>query len=305
MPEIMQRMLDNVQLRLQSKERDLCAALNATAERLLLTSAPEDDDADDGDHQQRSSTTTPSKKGKKLHQPQGSTEAERLQRARTLLEQSWRVGEKGIDAMDVEDISFLPDIPGGDASIRAWRLIQVNTCNRLLDVCNRLEDTAAATRYAAEADAKSGELRDAVDVAAAAATSKLDALVREKASLEQRIRHAAAACAAKQLPILLYGDVDAWLTAVGEEYAKAARREERARSVRQRADGQAVQVLLGKEVTKHLALIEKPLVEMRTGLENALLARGLWSGLRRVRVLGGVMMWTRDDDGFMCKYIML
>ena len=278
MAEIMQRMLDNVQLRLQSRERELCAALNATAARLLTANNNNDDNDDDGDAE--APATTPSKRKPQL---QHSTEQERVQRARTLLEQSWRVGEKGIDAMDVEDITFLPDIPGGDASIRAWRLIQVNTCNRLVDVCRRLGDEAAAARYAAEADAKSGELRDGVDVAAAAASSKLDALVREKAALEQRIRHAAAACAAQKLPVLLYGDVDEWLAAVATEYAKAARREERARSVRELADGQGVQVLLGKEVAKQLALIERPLVEMRTGLENALLARGLGGGLKRVR----------------------
>lgn len=229
MAEIMQRMLDNVQLRLQSRERELCAALNATAARLLTEGGEEEDDDTD--------QPTASKRVKRA-QPQG----ERLARARTLLEQSWRVGEKGIDAMDVQDISFLPDIPGGDASIRAWRLIQVNTCNRLVDVCRRLDDHAAAARYAAEADAKSGELRDGVDVAAAAATSKLDALVREKASLEQRIRAAAAACSAQGLPVVLYGDVDEWLAAVAADFAKATLREERSRRVRERADGQAVQV---------------------------------------------------------------
>ncbi len=193
--------------------------------------------------------------------------------------------------MDVEDIHSLPDITGANSSIRAWRLIQINTCTRLADVCRQLDDIAAAQRYAEEADAKTAELRDGVDVATSTAKSRLEALDKELQGLQQRIRRNAEACAAKKMPVVLYGDVTAWLHSVQDAYDRACRREARSRRLREQADGHAVQVLLGKEVSKELALLEKPLLELRTALENAVLIGGLSVGVRGVDavVRGGVV----------------
>ncbi|KAK9860434.1 hypothetical protein WJX84_003222 [Apatococcus fuscideae] len=190
-----------------------------------------------------------------------------LQQALENLEKSMRVGEKGVDALSKEYDS-LPNIQLPPASLRAWRLTQVDTRRQLADVYERLDkpDEAQAMRV---------HLEESVNDVRAAADAKLEAAQHSRERIVDRLGKAKSqnltswqTAVTQGWPPDLEGDAEIWQQALDSQVASAKTHEEEHRKHVMMMDGTLQLQLLGEEVTAALNAEEQGLLAARNGLEG-------------------------------------
>ncbi|KFM24288.1 E3 ubiquitin-protein ligase SHPRH [Auxenochlorella protothecoides] len=183
-----------------------------------------------------------------------------------LLEQSFRVAEKGIEAADrpMEALAAMPDIPSdASATVHAWKLLQLNTAAQLASLYGaegRTEDGAAMERDARD---KAAYVRAAAEMEVTQVESRLAQTAGQYAGaarvLDSGWRAAVAAGFPRAWGLDLAPDPAAWLAGVRAAFAA----EQAAEAAELEHQASAVEHMLGTRVQKLLAHLD-------TGLQGGL-----------------------------------
>ncbi|KAK2077014.1 hypothetical protein QBZ16_005242 [Prototheca wickerhamii] len=261
MEEIMARLVDKASFEQQNLERSLCACLNTLAVMLL----------DDGARRGKGGADA-----KALGWAEPASGGEKRPRlmleALALLLQSFKVAEKGIDAVDVpmSALAAMPDISAAStATVTAWKLLQLHTATQLERLYTALGDAERAEAMRADAEDKSAYVRAAAEMEATQAESRLEATRRQRGDAEARAAGQCEAAIGAGFAVAGWGldghaSVARWLEAV-----HAARRAaQEAEAAELEAQASAVERMLGTAVEKALAHLEAALQPRLTALER-------------------------------------
>lgn len=188
MAEVLQRLVDKEQGDLQEMERLLCAHLNTAAMRLL-------DKLKKKRKPSRGETEVPNSPGENVPSPEkylaSASPAEILEDAQKMLIKSQNVSEKGIRAVDLsaEDASKLPDPDALAASSwSAWRRIQINTAEQMLQVLRKIDTNHSEIRkYEEEREKRASDYIGNARSELANAMSQETKLLEEELKLKQEV----------------------------------------------------------------------------------------------------------------------
>ncbi|GAB4816117.1 hypothetical protein N2152v2_003163 [Parachlorella kessleri] len=288
MQEIMQRLVDKAQYELQEKERALCAHLNTLAMALLGTAgkaaagAGKGQKGDGGEEEGEPGPSSPATKKRRRSGGQPPREAQ--QEALSLLEQSYRVGEKGIDALDtpLDKITDLDDITAAGGTIVAWRKLQVNTEHQLALLYRALGREEEAEKMGADLKVKAHGVKEGAELELSMAQARLEALRAQAEEARAALLAAWQRAARLGFPVGSWGggtrDAAAWLEEVSDVFSEAQQEEAADRE----AQEGGVQHVLGERVHKALGELEKTVQGELGLLERYVDAVRLQEGLEQL-----------------------
>ncbi|KAK9830399.1 hypothetical protein WJX72_011536 [[Myrmecia] bisecta] len=220
----------------------------------------------------------------------------RLQHAVEVLEQSLRVGEKGIEAMaSKEALKKLNDISSANASIRAWRLIEASTAYHLAAAYSQTGREADAEAMRARLADKLADVRSSADEKLVKARSQVEQVADRVAGLKKRLGEEWAAAVSAGWPAEVEGDPRAWLDQLLADYQAAQAQEKQRRNTLEAGDGSTVQVLMGKEVQVALRAREEAALETRMGLEGVVGLPLLQDLVQRLQMAADCLAGRQSD----------
>jgi E3 ubiquitin-protein ligase SHPRH len=267
MGEILGRLVDKAEADLQDEERALCSHLNTLAMVVLGTAGGGGGAGDAGGSPSGGGDPAPDSPAaaKKRRRASAPPPPEAAARGVALLEQSWRVADKGIDAAELSmeaAAAVAEPAAGANMSWRAWKRVQINTAAQMaVAYAAAGAPRAAQDKAAADLQKRAGELRSHVDGEVGRARVRAnDARRKAEAVREQAVACGAAALAGGFPPGWgLAPQVAAWLQGLDEAFERAAGEEREELASRVDGGDATYKSLMGTRVQRALAEEEKRL----------------------------------------------
>ncbi|KAL0047258.1 hypothetical protein WJX82_010979 [Trebouxia sp. C0006] len=236
----------------------------------------------------RKSTTAP---------PIEDARAGLLSEALHLLQRSQAVGESGIEALNGEEgVQELDNtIVGADATIKAWRFMQANTAHQLAEVYEALGNAAEAAAMRLEVQAKVKDVREVVDETLAKAAAKSAQSHSKAADLRAQVL---AHWQEADRQGWFEGNVGMheWVQGLQGTFQQAQSQERQAREEHTfQATEESQQTLMGTHVIKALQVVERQLLETRSGLEGLVGKVMSQQALHRLKALYNQLTGPPDE----------
>ncbi|PRW05825.1 E3 ubiquitin- ligase SHPRH [Chlorella sorokiniana] len=290
MEEIMQRLVDQAQFDLQEAERNLCTHLNTLAMRLMAkaddaaapakqsgggraaaaaaAAAGSDEEGESGDDDEEA-VARPAKRPRRSKSGVEALGREALlERALLLLEQSFRVAEKGIAALNVSMAALkgMPDIEAASTStVNAWKRLQINTASQLSKLLAAEGRAEEASKMDADAQEKIAYLRAQAEMELKSAQQRLEQLEQQAAAARQAFTlHLNAAADRGFGGWGMTRGPATWLQSVESRYREAQQEEERELDLQE----SRVKHMLGTRVAAVLDDLDKRLHGELTQLDR-------------------------------------